>query len=100
MTIKHFLLTIILAIPTFFLVAFIVANRQMVTLTLDPFQISSENFTYQAPLFIWLFIFFGLGIFFGGLIYWPAYYKCKKALKKSKAEFEKLKTSITDINVM
>ncbi|WP_455466090.1 lipopolysaccharide assembly protein LapA domain-containing protein [Bartonella sp. B39] len=97
MTIKRVLLTIALLIPTALLLAFILANRQMVTLTLDPFRIHSENFTYHAPFFIWLFIFFGLGILLGSLINWFAYRKCKKALKKSKAELEKLKISITDM---
>ncbi|GAA5096591.1 lipopolysaccharide assembly protein LapA domain-containing protein [Bartonella acomydis] len=97
MTFKRIFFAIILAIPTAILVAFIVANRQTVTLTLDLFQTNSENFTYHAPLFIWLFIFWGIGILLGGLSNWFAYHKCKKALKKSKAEFEKLKKSITDM---
>ncbi len=97
MTIKRFFLAIILVILTAFLLAFIVTNRQIVTLTLDPFRISSGNFTYHAPLFIWLFIFFGLGILLGSLTNWRAYHKCKKNLKKSKAELEKLKRSITDM---
>ncbi|WP_208442057.1 lipopolysaccharide assembly protein LapA domain-containing protein [Bartonella raoultii] len=97
MIIKRIFFAIILLIPTGFLLAFIVANRQMVTLTLDPFQTNSENFTYHAPFFIWLFIFFGLGILLGNLINWFAYHKCKKALKKSKTELEKLKKSITDM---
>ncbi len=57
MTIKRILLTIIWLIPTVLLVAFIVANRQMVALTLDLFQTNSENFTYNASFSIWLFIF-------------------------------------------
>lgn len=97
MTFKRILLTITLLIPTIFLVAFIVANRQVVTLTLDLFRTNSESFTYHAPFFIWLFVFFGFGIFLGILINWFSYHKCKKALKKSNAELEKLKKSITNI---
>ncbi|GAA5104427.1 LapA family protein [Bartonella jaculi] len=97
MTTKRILLAIILVPITALLIAFIVANRQIVTLTLDPFRISSENFIYQAPLFIWLFVFFALGILLGRIINWCAYHKCKKALKESKTELEKLKMSITDM---
>ncbi|MBB4075894.1 putative integral membrane protein [Bartonella fuyuanensis] len=97
MIIKRILLTMICVILTVFLIGFIVANRQVVTLTLDPFRENSESFTYQAPLFIWLFIFFGFGILLGSLIKWLSYLKCKKALKKSNAELEKLKISITNI---
>ncbi|WP_455481990.1 LapA family protein [Bartonella sp. B35(2025)] len=97
MTTKRILLAIILIPPTVLLVAFILANRQMVTLTLDPFQTSFESFTYKAPLFIWLFIFFGLGVLLGSIINWFAYHRCKKKLKESRAELEKLKMSITNI---
>ncbi|WP_273753949.1 lipopolysaccharide assembly protein LapA domain-containing protein [Bartonella sp. MM73XJBT.G] len=97
MIIKRIILTSIGVIITAFLVVFIVANRQMVPLTLDPFRENSESFTYHAPLFIWLFIFFGLGVLLGNLIRWFSYHKCKKALKKSKAEIEKLKMSITNL---
>ncbi|MGF7157001.1 LapA family protein [Bartonella heixiaziensis] len=97
MTAKRILLAIILVPITAILIAFIIANRQMVTLTLDPFRINSGSFIYQAPLFIWLFIFFGLGILLGSLISWFAYHKCKKALRESKAELEKLKTSIANM---
>ncbi|QEE13006.1 lipopolysaccharide assembly protein LapA domain-containing protein [Bartonella krasnovii] len=97
MIIKRILLTSIGVIITALLIVFIVANRQMVPLTLDPFRENSESFTYRAPLFIWLFIFFGFGILLGSLIRWFSYRKCKKALKKSKAEIEKLKTSITNL---
>ncbi|UNE54249.1 lipopolysaccharide assembly protein LapA domain-containing protein [Bartonella machadoae] len=97
MTIKHTLSAIALLIPTAILVAFIIANRQMVALTLDPFWSNSESFTYHAPFSIWLFLFFGFGILLGSLMNWFAYHKCKKALKKSKAELEKLKKSITDM---
>lgn len=97
MIIKRILLVIIVVILTAFLLVFIVANRQMVTLTFDPFRISSGNFTYRAPFFIWLFIFFGLGILLGFLINWFSYHKCKKVLKKSKAELENLKMSIKEM---
>ncbi|WP_354188683.1 LapA family protein [Bartonella silvatica] len=97
MIIKRVFLTIVLMFFTVFLIAFVMANDQMVTLILDPFRISSARFTYRAPLFIWLFIFLGIGILLGRLINWLAYYDCKKELKKNKAELEKLKTSIADM---
>ncbi|MET3559515.1 putative integral membrane protein [Bartonella japonica] len=95
--IKRVFLVIIAAILTVFLIAFIVANHQMVTLTLDPFRTNSKNFTYNAPFFTWLFLFLGIGIFLGNLINWFAYHKCKKDLKKSNEELEKLKMSIANM---
>ncbi|WP_455477052.1 LapA family protein [Bartonella sp. B41] len=97
MTIKRILLAIILVPPIVLLIALIVANRQAVTLTLDPFQVKSEQFTYQAPFFIWLFVFFGLGVLLSSIINWFSHRKCKKALRESKAKLEKLKTSTADV---
>ncbi|EKS42933.1 hypothetical protein BbINS_06496 [Bartonella bacilliformis INS] len=82
MTPKNILLTIILIPLTVFLVAFIVANRQIVTLTLNPFWSSSQSFTYQAPFFVWLFIFFGLGIVLNSSINWFTRCQYRKDLKK------------------
>ncbi|WP_142416589.1 LapA family protein [Bartonella massiliensis] len=97
MIIKRIILTSIGVILAAFLIVFIIANRQMVPLTLAPFRANSGNFTYHAPLFIWLLIFFAIGITLGSLINWLSYHKCKRALKKSKGEIEKLKTSIANL---
>ncbi|WP_455476084.1 DUF1049 domain-containing protein [Bartonella sp. B17] len=97
MTIKHVLLTIIFVPLTFFLIALIIANRQMVVLTLNPLQTNPESLTYQAPLFIWLFIFFCFGVLFSNVINRFKHHKCIKALKESEAELEKLKASIANI---
>ncbi|CBI75694.1 conserved exported protein of unknown function [Bartonella clarridgeiae 73] len=96
MIIKRILLAVILTPITVFLIGFIVANRQVVILKLNPLQNNSEYFTYQAPLFVWLFIFFCFGIFLSSIINWFAQHKNRKALKESKAEIEKLKISIAN----
>ncbi len=96
MIIKRFFLAVILAPITAFLIGFIVANRQVVILTLNPFQNNSEHFTYQAPLFVWLFTFFCFGLLLSSIINWFAQYKNRKALKESKAQIEKLKISIAN----
>ncbi|ALE03275.1 LapA family protein [Bartonella ancashensis] len=95
MTSKRILLTIILAPFTAFVIAFAVDNRQMVTLTFNPFKINLEDSIYQAPLFVWLFIFFGLGLLIGSSICWFTQHRYRKALKKSKNELEKLKAMTT-----
>ncbi|WP_407965515.1 LapA family protein [Bartonella sp. C271] len=96
MIIKRFLLAVILVPITAFLIGFTVANRQIVILTVYPFQNNSEYFTYQAPLFVWLFIFFCFGIVLSSIINWFAQHKNRKALKESKTEIEKLKISIAN----
>lgn len=96
MTTKRILLAIILVPLTIFLIAFTLANRQLVTLTIDPFQTNYEHLTYQAPLFVWLFIFLGLGVLLSSIIHWLTQYQYRKNLKKHKAELEQLKMLIAN----
>ncbi|MCZ2327941.1 LapA family protein [Bartonella sp. F02] len=90
---KQIFLIIILVPLTILLIAFIVANRQMVTLVLNPFQNNSESLSFRAPLFVWLFTFFSLGVLFSSIINWFTQHHYRKALKESKNEIEKLKMS-------
>ncbi|WP_041583134.1 LapA family protein [Bartonella australis] len=96
MVVRRIFSVVVLALLTIFLVALIIANRQMVTLTLDPFQINPENFTYRAPFFIWIFVFFSLGVLLSSMMSWFAQRRYRRALKESKAELEKLKMSINN----
>ncbi|WP_455474156.1 lipopolysaccharide assembly protein LapA domain-containing protein [Bartonella sp. B30(2025)] len=97
MKIRRIFLAIMCIPLIFFLTVFVIANRKMVVLTFNPFQTNPESFTYQAPLFIWLFIFFGLGALLSNILNKYEYRKCKKALKKSKDELEKLKASLANM---
>lgn len=71
-------------------VAFIIANRGMVTLNLDIFAAllgkTGEGGSLTAPLFIWLFVFFGLGLLAGSLAMLPKYYQARRARHQLEAE--------------
>ena len=98
MTAKRIFAFIILVPIAVILIAFIVANRAMVALTLNPFQPNDDKFTYHAPFFIWLFVFLIIGMIIGSLITWFTQHKYRKSLKSTKAELENLKTQATKNN--
>lgn len=52
------------------LVALAVVNRKPATLILDPFGGSESGFSLEAPLFLFLFGAFALGLIIGGAATW------------------------------
>ncbi|EJF91041.1 lipopolysaccharide assembly protein LapA domain-containing protein [Bartonella tamiae] len=94
MSAKRIIALIILIPIAVILIAFIVANRQIVALTFNPFQPGSEGLTFYAPLFVWLFSFFIIGILIGGLTVWFTQHRFRKALKDTQTELQGLKLDI------
>ncbi|MHC5306227.1 lipopolysaccharide assembly protein LapA domain-containing protein [Bartonella sp. LJL80] len=85
-------ISLIILIPiAIVLIAFIVANRESVALTLNPFQPGAEGLTYHAPFFVWLFVFLALGILIGGATMWLTQHRFRKALKDTQTELQGLK---------
>jgi hypothetical protein len=60
--------TYLIAIPVVVIAAILaVANRGVIVVSLDPFSREAPALALQMPLFLALFIAFGLGILVGGL---------------------------------
>lgn len=96
MTFKKIILAIIFVPIAVVMIAFIVANRTQVALTLNPFKLGDESLTYHAPFALWLFIFLSVGIFIGGIATWFTQHKYRKQLRETRLELLHLKT-ITSI---
>lgn len=95
MTAKRLVALIVLIPVGVILIAFIIANRETVALSLDPFQSGSESFTYHAPFFVWLFLFLAIGIIIGGISVWFSQHRFRKALKDTQTELQGLKMDIS-----
>lgn len=91
MTLKQILSLIILIPVGIVLIAFIVANRTSVALSLNPFETTGDSFVYHAPLFVWLFLFLAFGIIIGGITVWFTQHRFRKALKDAQTELQGLK---------
>ncbi|WP_412057246.1 lipopolysaccharide assembly protein LapA domain-containing protein [Bartonella sp. DGB2] len=95
MTVKRILAAIILVPLAILLIAFIIENRAPVALTLNLFGLGGSDFNYEAPLFIWLFLFLILGLLIGGATIWLSQHKYRKALKHCQAELQSIKMQAT-----
>jgi H+/Cl- antiporter ClcA len=74
---------LILAPIAIVLIVLSVANREVVTLALNPFEPSDSLLSLSAPFFIFLFVAFMLGMIAGSLATW---FKQGKYRKKARVE--------------
>lgn len=65
------IVTAIIVIPlALILIAFAVANRQVVTVSFDPFSAANPAFAASLPLFILIFVLVIVGVVIGGVAAW------------------------------
>ena len=68
-----------------------VANRQVVTFSLDPLNSETPALAFELPFFVFLFIALFFGLVLGGFITWWGQGKHRKALRVVSGEAESLK---------
>lgn len=86
----RYLKLLLLAPVAIALVLLAVANRQVVTLVLDPFSRGPEAASITLPLFVLAFVVLCIGIVLGYVAAWFAQGKHRRAARSYKRECEKL----------
>jgi uncharacterized integral membrane protein len=71
---------------------FAVANREVVTLSLDPFSRDQPAMAFDAPLFLILFAVLALGVLVGGIAAWLSQGRNRRALRQARAEAERYRS--------
>ncbi len=79
---------LIILISTAYLLGLMIVNSHLTSLDLNPFSWGEESTGLTAPLFIWLGLFFVLGLGSGGLFVWIRQRKYRKKAWKAVAEEE------------
>ena len=87
---KTVLKAIVLVPIAIIAIAFAVANRQVVTISFDPFSPSQPTFALSAPLFLLIFILLMAGVLIGGVAAWIGQARYRKAARKARAEADAL----------
>ena len=72
-----------------FLVIFALANRTLVTVVLDPLELSDPPITLSAPLFFDLYFVLMLGILIGGIVTWISNGVYRRAVRLHQQEIER-----------
>jgi hypothetical protein len=85
------ILTVLILVPlTIVLVMFAVANRQMITVSFDPFDATQPAFAPRMPLFVLIFVLVGVGVLVGGMAAWLKQHKWRVRARRAEAELRAL----------
>ncbi len=79
------------------IVAFAVANRQTVTVSLDPFSSVNPAYAVTLPLFILLFAVLILGVLIGGVAAWLRQSKWRRTARRLDAQVRALHDELATI---
>ena len=79
------IVTGIIVVPlAIIIVAFAVANRQMVTVSFDPFSSASPAYAATVPLFVLIFILLIVGVIIGGVAAWIGQAKWRRGHRRAR----------------
>src|SRR5476651_1261188 len=85
------LVTAFIVVPLLIvLVMFAVANRQLVTISLDPFDTENPAFAFKSPLFILIFVLIAAGSIIGGISTWFGQRKWRARARRAEKEVRTL----------
>ena len=88
-------LTIFVLIPVAVVVVVLsVANRGLVTFSLDPIGAGTTGWTVTAPLYVFLFATLGLGIMVGGVATWVRQGRWRQAARSERANADRLRADV------
>jgi uncharacterized integral membrane protein len=87
---RRFLTAIIVVPLALVIVAFTVANRQMVTVSFDPFSQTAPAYAASVPLFVLIFVVLIIGVVVGGVAAWLRQSQWRRTARKLDADVREL----------
>jgi uncharacterized integral membrane protein len=81
------------------IVAFAAANRDIITVSFDPFSPTQPAFSLKTPLFVAMFAFVITGVVIGGFAAWLKQGQYRRQARNLQAEIRHLKREIEVMNV-
>jgi uncharacterized integral membrane protein len=79
------------------IIAFAVANRQIVTVSLDPFSSEHPASSLTLPLFVLILVLLILGVVIGGVAAWLRQAKWRRVARRLEREAEMLRSEVTSL---
>ena len=79
------------------IVVFAVANRQSVTVSFDPFALTSPAYAATLPLFVLIFVLVILGVLIGGAAVWIGQIRWRRTARKLDGEVRSLHQELDSI---
>ena len=89
------IVTAVVLIPlAVIIVGFAVANRQIVTISFDPFDASQPAYSMTLPLFVIIFLLVMLGVLIGGTAAWLRQSRWRAAARRAAAQNRELNAEV------
>ena len=76
------------------IVMFAVANREIITVSFDPFDSTNPAVAFKMPLFILIFVLVGLGVLVGGIAAGLRQHKWRARARRAEADVRRLRTEL------
>jgi hypothetical protein len=95
---RKFLAVLILLPLAVVFIAFAVANRQGITISLDPFEQAHPAFIFALPLFALTFFLLIAGVVVGGIAAWLRQGKWRRAARLAQAQARELRAEVDRLN--
>jgi uncharacterized integral membrane protein len=92
--IRKIVLAVVLIPLAVLIVALAVANRQIVTVSFDPFSAAEPAFLLRAPLFVLVFVLVIAGVIIGGMASWLRQSRWRRAARAREAELQSARNEV------
>jgi len=93
------LITALVLVPlVIILVMFAVANREVITVTFDPFDSVQPAFAFKLPLYLLIFALISVGVVIGGLTTWLKQHKWRARARRAEGEARALREKLAARN--
>jgi uncharacterized membrane protein YciS (DUF1049 family) len=92
--IRKIVLAVVLIPLAIVIVALAVANRQIVSVSFDPFSAAEPAFLLRAPLFVLVFVLVIAGVIIGGVAAWLRQGRWRRAAREREAELQSARNEV------
>ncbi len=91
---RKFVTVFVLVPLAIVIVMFAVANREVITVSFDPFDSANPAVAFKLPLFILVFVLVGLGVLVGGIAAWLRQHKWRTRARRAEADVKRLRSEL------
>jgi len=95
---RKFLTYLVLVPLAIVILMFALANRQIVTVSFDPFSSTQPALSFTMPLFVLIFLLVLLGVLIGGVAAWLRQSKWRRNARRLEADVEALRREMAVLN--
>ena len=91
---RKFIAIVTLVPLAIMIVMFAVANREIVTVSFDPFDVAHPAYALKTPMFLLIFALVALGVLVGGAAAWLRQHKWRARARRAEAEARDLRARL------